>query len=423
MPNTATMNVKLTTAGHNEVGPKARNKLRGLIKFYMGKAHPFEACVKDNTKRFGVEGAKRVCATLKDIGEGDNTHWRKGGRAKADWIDAAVDAMLIAADGNVDGVMEAIVDASAIEALQNNRPVLKTVGDVQIVKTGIEYPLSSGPTTFTPEDLAAAVNAQTDPSIPQPRIWLGHHDDTRIHGERLSGVPSGEPAVGKVCDMRLTADGGCIVGDLTGVPIWLGNIVASAFPSRSIEGRFNVKTPTGKQHRLVITGLALLGVTWPGVGTLEDIASLYTDTGPAGIKITKASEEQPVAITAAAKRQVSAQVTVEDLRRAWQMTLANDPTKMNWWLRSIYIEPNELIVDADDGGTLLRQPFTVNGDKIKFGKPKKVKVQYVNASHGGVEAEPINANRTHVAVFKQQVLNVQIPTGNSIEIKLGGNLK
>lgn len=413
----------LITSGHNDVGPEARRKLRGLIQYYMKKPHPFTACVRDNTKRFGSEGAKRVCATLKDIGSGDNTHWRKGGRAKADWLDAAVDAMVAAADGNVDGVMAAIVDAAAIESLQESKPLLTTLADVQIVKTGIEYPLSSGPTTFTPEDLASAVNAQSDPSVPQPRIWLGHFDDKRIHGERTSGVPSGEPAVGKVCDMRLTEEGHCIVGDLTGVPVWLGNIVASAFPSRSIEGRFNVKTPTGRKHRLVITGLALLGVTWPGVGTLEDIASLYTEAGPADIKITEASEEQPVTITATHKRQINAQVTVEDLRRAWQLTIANDPQKFNWWLRSIYIEPNELIVDADDGGTLLRQPFTVNGDKIKFGKPKKVKIQYVNASHGGVEAEPINEGRTHIAVFEQQVLNVRVPTEDYIEIKLGGNLK
>lgn len=58
--------------------PADRKKLAGLIKFYMKKAHPFGACVKDNTKRFGKKGAERVCATLKDIGTG-TTKWRKGG--------------------------------------------------------------------------------------------------------------------------------------------------------------------------------------------------------------------------------------------------------------------------------------------------------------------------------------------------------
>jgi hypothetical protein len=311
------------------------------------------------------------------------------------------------------------VATSSIEALQKNKPLLTTVPDVQIIKTGIEYPLSSGPCTFTTDDLAAAVAAQSDPSIPQPRIWIGHPDDTRIHGERQQGVPSGEPAVGKVTDMRLTEDGHCIVGDLTGVPVWLANIMSSAFPSRSIEGRFNIKTPTGKKHRLVINGLALLGVTWPGVLTIEDIASLYTKKGP-NITVTPATSQQPVAITAAADRQLSAQVTVEDLRRAWYEANRGDPEKFNWWIRSIYIDPNELIVDADDGGTLLRQPFSINGEKIKFLKAKKVKIKYVNASHGGIETEPVNENRNHVALFEQQVLSVDVSLGNYIDIKLGG---
>jgi hypothetical protein len=225
--------------------------------------------------------------------------------------------------------------------------------------------------------------------------------------------------------MRLTEDGHCVVGDLTGVPVWLANIMASAFPSRSIEGRFNVKTPTGKQHRLVIHGLALLGVVWPGVNTIDDIATLYSEKGP-DVNVTEASEEVPVVITAAGARQISAQVTVEDLRRAWYESIKGDPDKYNWWLRSIYIEPNELIVDADDGGTLYRQPFTIKNDRVKFGKVKQVKIKYVNASHGGVEAEPINLDRQHVALFEPPT-TLDVPLNrapsNEITINIGGLTK
>lgn len=293
-----------------------------------------------------------------------------------------------------------IASAIDITALQEGKPQLTTIYDVQVIKTGIEYPLASGPTTFTPEDLAAAVAAQDDPSIPQPRIWIGHPDDERIHGNRRAGIPSGEPAVGKVCNMRLTEDGHCIVGDLTGVPIWLGNIMASAFPSRSIEGRFNLKTVTGKEHKLVITGLALLGVTWPGVMTLEDIAALYSEEGPE-VTVTEASAEVPVQVTAATARQLSAQVTVEDLRRTFYDSIKGDPEKFNWWIRTIYMDPNELIVDADDGGSLFRVPFTIKGEKVKFNKAKKVKVKYVNAAHGGVEIEPLDVEHQCIAKFER----------------------
>lgn len=57
------------------VGPAARAKLKGILKHYAGKPHPFTTCVRDNTKRFGKERAERVCATLKDIVRG-TTKWR-----------------------------------------------------------------------------------------------------------------------------------------------------------------------------------------------------------------------------------------------------------------------------------------------------------------------------------------------------------
>ena len=290
-----------------------------------------------------------------------------------------------------------LLAGSAIQALQDSPPQLTTRPNVEIVKTGIEYPLSTGPTTFTPEDLAQAVAAQDDPAITSPRIWLGHPDDPRIHGKRApGGPPSGEPAIGKVTNMRLVEDGNGIVGDLEGIPLWLDRILASAFPSRSIEGNFDVETVTGHKWRLVISGLALLGVVWPGVSTLEDIASLYTEAGPADVEVIEATKEQPVTITAAASRQVVGQVTVEDLRRQYYESLNGDQAW--WWIRAIYLDPNELIVD-DDEGSLYRVTFDVNGDAISFEDPKEVKVKYVNASNGGVTVETINQDRVHVALF------------------------
>jgi len=60
-----------------DVSPDDRKKLRGIINHYRKHPRPFRACVKDNTKRFGPEGAKKVCAVIKDLIEG-NTHWRVG---------------------------------------------------------------------------------------------------------------------------------------------------------------------------------------------------------------------------------------------------------------------------------------------------------------------------------------------------------
>lgn len=64
-----------------QVSPAARKKIDPIVKHYRGMAHPFTACVADNTKRFGPERAKKVCAVVKDMAEG-TTKWRKGGKGK-----------------------------------------------------------------------------------------------------------------------------------------------------------------------------------------------------------------------------------------------------------------------------------------------------------------------------------------------------
>ena len=68
-------NIGMLFSNADRVGPDARHKLRGLLKFYAKKPHPFTACVRDNTKRFGPGRVEKVCAVLKDIIRG-TTKWR-----------------------------------------------------------------------------------------------------------------------------------------------------------------------------------------------------------------------------------------------------------------------------------------------------------------------------------------------------------
>jgi hypothetical protein len=61
-----------------DVGPEAREHLKGILKHYAKNPHPFRACMKDNMKRFGPGRTEKVCATLKDMIRG-TTKWRHGG--------------------------------------------------------------------------------------------------------------------------------------------------------------------------------------------------------------------------------------------------------------------------------------------------------------------------------------------------------
>lgn len=246
-----------------------------------------------------------------------------------------------------------------------DRPVLRKVPDVELLKTG-EWPLSTGTWTFTSEDLAAAVRAAQSPCVGRPVIKLGH-DDPRF---------SGEPAVGFVDNLRLSEDGSTLVGDLCGVPGWLADIMPSAYPRRSIEGQFNYRDQAGTIHDFALTGLALLGVTPPAVGTLSslrDVAALYqveASTGPGGPE--KGIRTMPEATVRAA-------ASVEDIRRDFYEQGPGKDTF--WWIEEMFLEPSEVIAMDDETGDLKKIPFTVAEDEsISWGEATDVKREYVAAS-------------------------------------------
>src|SRR5262249_21934435 len=145
-------------------------------------------------------------------------------------------------------------------------PALVTRPDVELMQPGT-WQLSTGTATFTPDDLRAAVTALDCPAIRNPVIKLGHID------QRFDG----EPAVGWIGNMAVDS-AGTLRGDYTGMPAWLDDVLPSAYPDRSIEGSYDFRCQLGHIHPFVVTAVALLGVTAPGIGTLEslqDVAELY----------------------------------------------------------------------------------------------------------------------------------------------------
>lgn len=143
-------------------------------------------------------------------------------------------------------------------------PALTTITGVAIARVG-QWDASTGPWVCTREQLADAVRAQHDPAFRSGVLKIGH-DDPRFDGE---------PAVGRLLNLRLDASGEVLLADLTGVPTWLADVLPSAYPSRSIEAMLGVQTQTGEQYAMVVTGLALLGVTPPAIESLADLASRF----------------------------------------------------------------------------------------------------------------------------------------------------
>ncbi len=136
---------------------------------------------------------------------------------------------------------------------------------VELARSG-SWALSTGTWRAEPGDFAAAIAATACPAIRRPYLRVGH-TDSRFGGD-------GEPAVGWIENLRLADGGNTLVGDLVGVPSWLNDVMASAYPDRSIEGAYGRRCALNHTHPFVLDGLALLGVTRPGVGTLKPIGDL-----------------------------------------------------------------------------------------------------------------------------------------------------
>ena len=280
-----------------------------------------------------------------------------------------------------------------------DRPALVTVPNVELAEVGT-WDCSTGRVTFTVEDFAAAVAAQDDPAVPTPVVRLGHVDP------RFDG----EPAVGRIENVRLSADSMTLVGDLVGVPAWLAEVMASAYPRRSVEGWHNATTATGSTHRFMVTGLALLGVTVPAIGTLADIAALYqvdqvaASAGPAGggeaVAVTLAAKEPPVPPIP-----VAAAVNVDDIRAAFYDTA---PPGSWAWIREMYVGTNAYIIVDDDGGNLFQIPWSEADGTITFGTPVRVAVTYVAAP-----AEPAVDDAALVLLARFRPLGGQAVTASA----------
>lgn len=284
------------------------------------------------------------------------------------------------------------------------QPVLATLPRVELMHAGT-WDLSTGPATFTKEDLSNAVSAMDCPAVRRPVLKLGHVD------ERFDG----EPAVGWIGN--LSTDGSTLWGDYTGMPRWLADVCASAYPDRSIEGWYDFQCQLGHTHPFVLTGVALLGVAAPGIGTLQslqDVAALY------GVAASQEpGEGRPFSVIATGGRMaksVKASASTEDIRRAFYAQAEWDE-----WITEIQIDPLQIIVMEDGNGSLKRVPVTVDSTKdgdeaISFGEATPVIIRYEDVAAAQVAASaPIryatrSESRASVATDSPATVPGETPT-------------
>jgi hypothetical protein len=257
-----------------------------------------------------------------------------------------------------------------MEIIQNPDGTWRVTG-VPLISTGIEYPISTGVTTFTDIHLQDAVAAVQDPAIVAPRIKLGH-----ASGYNDILVDDAEQAFGRIDidTMHLGDNGQTVYGDYTGMPEWLASVLPMAYPNRSVEGVWDFEAVTGKKYSFVINAVSLLGVRWPGCQVLEDLPLWYGSEQPEGAEVD--------AIVKAAGggmgNKIEALVDVDKVRRAFYADVAVGDNYW-WWIRGIKYDNAsglQLIVDDEENGDLYRVPVKVKGDNITFGDAIEVTEEY-----------------------------------------------
>lgn len=280
---------------------------------------------------------------------------------------------------------------------------MRTVANVELIEVGT-WEASTGLVTWSEDDLAAAVAAYDDSGYSKPVIKLGHVDP------RFDG----EPALGRVDNVRLSEDHMTLIGDLVGMPTWLADLVDGtlAFPSRSVEGTFNLETQTGTKHQFALTALSLLGVTAPAVSTLEDVATRYgldpTEVAASASASLEGSVPVPVAasVTFPAAPEgtrtreplaVAAAVSLDQVRQSYYMSDAVAAIGAWSWVREVY---SDCVIVDDDEGNLYRLPWAEgDGQSVEFdaGAKERVGVEYVKLPDTEKVAASAGALRARLA--------------------------
>jgi hypothetical protein len=156
----------------------------------------------------------------------------------------------------------------------NREANMANLDGVELARPGT-WNLASGPITVTPRMLDDAARFAAREGARPGYLKIGHTDKRFMAGD-------GEPALGWLHNIRLEEDdqGDVLKGDLRDLPDWLATAIPRHWPDRSIEGYADYDDD-GQKYGLVVDGLALLGVTPPGMSSIKSLRDLPVALGVA----------------------------------------------------------------------------------------------------------------------------------------------
>lgn len=269
-------------------------------------------------------------------------------------------------------------------------PALSSWPNVEIAQTG-QWDISTGRVTLTTDDFANAIAALECPGVRKPVLKLGHMEANPSGTKKRT---DGEPAIGFVDNLATAESGHTLVGDYTGMPGWLGSILPSAYPDRSMEATWDFVCQIGHVHPLVVTAVSLLGVTPPGIGTLEslaDVANLYGVMASVPVTTGFSFSIQAKGVTEMPNprpNEVAAGITTEDVRRQYY-----DGAAYTVWIKEMSLDPLQLITVDEATNEYARVPVTLSDGAVTFGDPVPVEVEYVDTPATAAASRMVYASK------------------------------
>ena len=163
-----------------------------------------------------------------------------------------------------------------------------TVTGVPLMRTGT-WDASTGEISITQDMLQACVEAAESGLLDLAVIKIGHTDERFDNPEFMQ---DGNPAYGQVDNLEVIEEDGThtLYGDFINIPEELAEIMASAYPYRSVEMDFGAQLldenkKVTAEFPAVLTAVSLLGEAPPavsGLGAIHQAFTKLTATGRVG---------------------------------------------------------------------------------------------------------------------------------------------
>lgn len=151
-----------------------------------------------------------------------------------------------------------------------------TISDVALIQAGTRAGPALSDGTITPADIASMAAGYANKMVDRIPIKIGHVDSRFQDGAgSVLSVGDGHPAYGWVENVRASADGMTLLGDIAGVPAKLAPAMRLSVSRRVVEIEKGRKVGD-TTFRALLRAVSMIGMAAPRLNDLNDVLASYS---------------------------------------------------------------------------------------------------------------------------------------------------